>query len=59
MDLAEYVLSPFAEEEHSCVDAMILQAVRAVSFAIESGFDAAMNTFNTVIQPPEAVQTKG
>ncbi len=45
-DLAEYVLSPFSEEERETVERMVERAVEAVLAAIYEGLDAAMSRFN-------------
>ena len=52
-DLADYVLSPFPEEEIPHADAMIDRAANAVLAVIDDGFEKAMNTYNT---PPTKLQ---
>jgi PTH1 family peptidyl-tRNA hydrolase len=45
-DLAEYVLSPFPEDEQSRVARVIERAADAVEMAIAEGVPSAMNVFN-------------
>lgn len=45
-DVADYVLSPFSQDETSCVDEMLERGVRAVETIVAEGLDAAMNRFN-------------
>lgn len=52
-DLAEYVLSPFKEEELPHVAAMIDRAANAVLAVMDVGMKRAMNVFNT---PPTTHQ---
>lgn len=52
-DLAEYVLSPFNEEERPRVTTMIDSAAEAVLAVMDSGMERAMNVFNT---PPTTHQ---
>ncbi|MBN1449323.1 MAG: aminoacyl-tRNA hydrolase [Bacteroidetes bacterium] len=52
-DLAEYVLSPFQEDELPHATSMIERAADAVLAVMDSGFERAMNTYNT---PPTTQQ---
>jgi PTH1 family peptidyl-tRNA hydrolase len=52
-DLAEYVLSPFNEEELPHVEAMVARAAEAVLAVMDMGMARAMNVFNT---PPTTHQ---
>lgn len=45
-DLADYVLSPFAEEELSVVGEVIGKAADAAELFVAEGIEAAMNRFN-------------
>ena len=45
-DLADYVLSRFAQEDRAKVDEAVRNAASAVAMAVTEGPDAAMNTFN-------------
>ena len=45
-DLADYVLSRFAQEDRAKVDEAVRKAASAVAMAVTEGPDAAMNTFN-------------
>ena len=45
-DLAEYVLSPFPEDENTRVERVIERAADAVEMTIAEGVTAAMNVFN-------------
>ena len=45
-DLADYVLSPFAEAEIEVADAAVARAADAVESALRDGFEAAMNVYN-------------
>jgi len=49
-DLAEYLLSPFDEEEHEAVDALVAQAALSVETVIDEGVERAMNRFNQANQ---------
>ncbi len=53
-DLAEYVLSPFDEEEQPAVEEMIKLAADAVTVSVFEGLRRAMNRFN---QPPVTKET--
>lgn len=53
-DLAEYVLSPFEEEERPAVEEMIKLAADAVTVSVFEGLGRAMNRFN---QPPVTKET--
>lgn len=46
VDLADFVLSPFAEEERTAVDDLLIRAVEAVETWRQAGIDAAMNRHN-------------
>lgn len=46
VDLADFVLAPFAEAECAAVDDLLARAVEAVETWRESGIDAAMNRHN-------------
>lgn len=52
-DLAEYVLSPFRQEELPLASDMIKRAAEACLAVTDIGFDKAMNIFNT---PPTKLQ---
>jgi peptidyl-tRNA hydrolase, PTH1 family len=45
-DLADYVLSPFTEDEQAALQHILPQSADAVLHAIRHGFDTAMNLFN-------------
>jgi len=45
-DLADYVLSPFTDDEAAAADASVVRAADAVEFTLREGFDRAMNTYN-------------
>jgi PTH1 family peptidyl-tRNA hydrolase len=45
-DLADYVLSPFTDNEAAAADASVVRAADAVEFTLREGFDRAMNTYN-------------
>lgn len=46
LDLAEWVLSPFAPDECDVVEAMAARAVAAAGCWLDEGAEAAMNRFN-------------
>jgi PTH1 family peptidyl-tRNA hydrolase len=46
-ELADYVLSPFSEEEADDVTAMVTRAADAVETFIQNGIDDAMKQYNT------------
>jgi PTH1 family peptidyl-tRNA hydrolase len=50
-DLADYLLSPFAETEQAAVDDLIAQAGQAVEAVVRHGVDRAMNQFNQTGTP--------
>jgi PTH1 family peptidyl-tRNA hydrolase len=59
-DQAAFVLSRFAEEEQSALEASITAAADAAEVFLASGIDAAMNRFNTrVSQPPAPSAPEG
>lgn len=45
-DPADFVLSPFSQEEHQMVDHIIEQGTLALECLLEEGTEAAMNRFN-------------
>jgi PTH1 family peptidyl-tRNA hydrolase len=45
-DVVDYVLSPFAGDEHAAVDAAIQRAADAVEFLLREGEEKTMNAFN-------------
>jgi PTH1 family peptidyl-tRNA hydrolase len=45
-DIADYVLSKFSKEEREVIDDSIARAVHAADMIINSGIEAAMNTYN-------------
>ncbi len=52
-DLAEYVLSPFEEDEIPLAETMTKRAAEAVRAVMDVGYQQAMNIFNT---PPTQLQ---
>ena len=46
-DLAEYLLSPFDDDELQCVDDLVASAAQAVKTILEQDVESAMNRFNT------------
>ena len=48
-DLAEYVLSPFSDDETKTADSAVVRAADAVEAVLGDGFEPAMNAFN---RPP-------
>ena len=48
-DLADYVLSPFSDDEAGAAEGAVERAADAVEVALSDRFEAAMNTFN---RPP-------
>jgi PTH1 family peptidyl-tRNA hydrolase len=46
-DPAEFVLTPFREDEHDAMEAALDRATDAVETALREGLPAAMNRFNT------------
>jgi len=50
-DLADYVLSPFTDDEASAAERAVERAADAVEAVLRDGFERAMNTFNC---PPTA-----
>ena len=49
-DLADYVLSPFADDEVAAAGDAVARAADAVEAVVRDGFEAAMNAFN---RPPD------
>lgn len=45
-DLADYVLSPFDEDERDAAEAMVARAAEAIEVALRDGLPAAMERFN-------------
>jgi PTH1 family peptidyl-tRNA hydrolase len=45
-DLADFVTSPFNQDEVEAADAAVMRAAGGVEMALRDGFGAAMNTFN-------------
>ncbi|HHQ47451.1 MAG TPA: aminoacyl-tRNA hydrolase, partial [Acidobacteria bacterium] len=54
-DLAQYVLSPFEEEEEPVADEMIKQAADAVAVSVFEGLGRAMNRFNQPVSSTQPV----
>jgi len=54
-DLADYVLQPFRKSERGAAEEAIDNAADAVLFAIEEGWDAAMNRYNRRDKSPAEV----
>lgn len=54
---ADYVLSPFSEEDQSAIEATILQAADAALAVATAGMTRAMNQYNRRPQPPPADPT--
>lgn len=54
-DLAQYVLSPFDEDEQPVADEMIKQAADAVAVSVFEGLGRAMNRFNQPVSSTEPV----
>jgi len=50
-DLAEYVTSPFNDDEVESADASVVRAADAVELALKVGFEKAMNTYNRPLKP--------
>jgi peptidyl-tRNA hydrolase len=50
-DLADFVTSPFNDDEVESADASVVRAADAVEMALMVGFEKAMNTYN---RPPTA-----
>jgi PTH1 family peptidyl-tRNA hydrolase len=50
-DLADYVLSPFREEDLETVEEIVYRAADAVEAVLEDGFDAAMGAYNRAPEP--------
>jgi peptidyl-tRNA hydrolase, PTH1 family len=48
VDLVEHVLSPFEREELPLIDTVLDKAADAVFAVLESGWDKAMNVYNTI-----------
>ncbi|MDE3101755.1 MAG: aminoacyl-tRNA hydrolase [Chloroflexota bacterium] len=46
VELAEYVLQPFAADERDAAEAMIARAAEAIEVALRDGVEAAMTRFN-------------
>jgi PTH1 family peptidyl-tRNA hydrolase len=59
VDAADFVLSPFFDEETEEVDAMIDRAVQCVESVVQSGFDRAMGVFNTSDTTSDTSDTSG
>ena len=54
-ELAEYVLSPFADDEQPLARQLVARAADAVEGAVRDGLEAAMRRFNgPATEPPEA-----
>lgn len=49
-DVADYVLSPFKEDEKEAIEKSIRRAAVAVEEIVISGIDIAMNKFNSIIR---------
>ena len=45
-DLADYLLSPFEEDEIPCVDQLVTHAAQALTTILEEDIESAMNRFN-------------
>lgn len=54
-DLAQYVLSPFEEEEEPMANEMIKQAADAVAVSVFEGLGRAMNRFNQPLSSTQPV----
>ena len=54
VEMAEYVLAPFGEEEAPRAAAMVERAVAAARVCLADGIEAAMNQFNRYAAPGEA-----
>ena len=50
-DLAEYVTSPFNDDEVESADASVVRTADAVELALKVGFEKAMNTYNRPLKP--------
>lgn len=48
-DLADFVTSPFSEDEAEIAESAVMRAADAVETALSDRFEAAMNSFN---RPP-------
>jgi len=54
-ELAEYVLSPFADDEQPLARQLVARAADAVEWAVRDGLESAMRRFNgPATEPPEA-----
>ncbi|MDE3113680.1 MAG: aminoacyl-tRNA hydrolase [Chloroflexota bacterium] len=51
VDLADYVLQPFAADEREAAEAMIARAADAIEVALRDGVEAAMTRFNGADKP--------
>jgi len=49
-DLAEYVLSPFSDDEAVAADTSVVRAADAIELALQKGLENAMNVFNRAQQ---------
>lgn len=45
-DLADYVLSPFSDDEEEVADGVVLRAADAIEMALQKDFETAMNAYN-------------
>jgi len=54
-NLADYLLSPFAETEQAVVNDLVAQATQAVEAVVRHGVDSAMNQFNQTGTPSGAL----
>ena len=52
-DLADYVLSPFTDDEAAAADASVVRAADAVELALQEGFVKSMNVFNRPLTTDE------
>lgn len=57
-DTADYVLSPFAEDEERAMETAIERAARAVDACASRGVDRAMNEFNAETAADQEKETK-
>ncbi len=48
-DVADYVLSPFSEDEVASLDEMLERGLQAIETIVAQGLDAAMNRFNCAV----------
>ena len=52
-DLADYVLSPFTDDEADAADASVVRAADTVELALQEGVEKAMNVFNRPLTTDE------